>query len=776
MSLRARIFILTLLFGLVPLLGAVTINLPLVLDRVELFYHKAHVQNLRADFRDLDQHLASRQETLRLLAKIPEPGFLLRPTSEMTEVDQARARYAQWIDQVLTDQYDVYQIAFLDRELRPRFWLERDLVRELWMPSTRPPHLPSRDFLNAGSQLELGRVLISHIALTSQAAGDSALGQISLHLMAKIPAPRSQIEETLGLVIITIDVGGLSRSYRDTYWVTDDGRYLQVGKSPATGQDAFTDFPGLATIFTNGKPELWKGSESDQVLWVPMFLTEQSGHLWVGRRVDASPITAFKGELIARVLGIVLALTLVVFLLAGWVTVRLERMGKLLLSGVRKILDGVQTTPFHWNGPREIRELGRNLSELALKHAEHLAAVQRQARQLEESNRYKSQFLANISHELRTPLNSILLLSKMLASEQGADSEANRQKARVIHEAGRDLKILIDNVLDLSRVEAGKMELVLETLDLVELLRDVRELMMPQFAEKGIAFHLSIEDNAPRSLFSDGERIRQVLKNFLSNALKFTGRGQVLMQLQASQGAQAEIYPIRLSITDTGIGIPETKHQLIFQAFRQADGSTNRKYGGSGLGLAICRELAHLLGGDIELASREGEGSTFSLLLPLAVPAQHVPVEQLPSSAPDQEQTASAEETITADFGGQRILIFSAHVDELLLLTPWLEHWGMEVMAAGDIDEALDTLAEMPCTLLLVSLDQMPQPENHELEVLRKALGCEEIPLLVMAPLDVTSESGYGFPLGTVDWLAKPVESRALCALLGKYLDAGEHS
>ncbi|NBD25724.1 response regulator [Paenibacillus glycinis] len=250
------------------------------------------------------------------------------------------------------------------------------------------------------------------------------------------------------------------------------------------------------------------------------------------------------------------------------------------------------------------------------------SALEQQTVQLAMSSKYKSEFLANMSHELRTPLNSLLILSQMLMDNKDGNLTGKQiEFATTIHSSGGDLLKLIDEILDLSKIGAGKMSLVTEHVKLSELMLTLRRSFGPMSQQKGLAFELTIEQDVPEGLYSDSHRVKQVLKNLLSNAFKFTHRGTVGLTVRNARPDETQAAPesgrmLAFEVRDTGIGIPAEKQQLVFEAFQQVDGTTSRIYGGTGLGLAISRELAGLLGGTIALASREGEGSTFTLYLP----------------------------------------------------------------------------------------------------------------------------------------------------------------
>lgn len=238
--------------------------------------------------------------------------------------------------------------------------------------------------------------------------------------------------------------------------------------------------------------------------------------------------------------------------------------------------------------------------------------VEKKSREIEESSRYKSQFLANMSHELRTPLNSLLILSKDLADnkQQNLD-EVQVESARIIYKSGKDLLQLINEVLDLSKIEAGKMELHVEDLSLAELRQTINRTFGPAVREKGLTLSVNIDSELPEFITTDIQRLEQVLKNLVSNAIKFTEIGCITVDMKFGPDQT-----LAISVNDTGIGIPEEKHAMIFEAFQQADGGTSRKYGGTGLGLSISRQLAQLLGGTIKLESNEREGTCFSLIIP----------------------------------------------------------------------------------------------------------------------------------------------------------------
>ena len=257
--------------------------------------------------------------------------------------------------------------------------------------------------------------------------------------------------------------------------------------------------------------------------------------------------------------------------------------------------------------------------------------VEKRARALEQGSKYKSEFLANMSHELRTPLNSINVLSGLLSENKtGSLTEKQVEFADTIHDSGVQLVDLINDILDLSKIEAGKFDTIVENMDLRDLLQAVERQFKPIADEKGIELTVRVEDTVPATLRTDHHRLSQVIRNLMSNAVKFTEKGSVTVvagRPTAEQVQETEIEGsphklIRITVADTGIGIPEPMQHQIFEAFQQADGSTARKYGGTGLGLTISRRIVRLLGGEILLRSTPNEGCLFTILMPEESPSQ----------------------------------------------------------------------------------------------------------------------------------------------------------
>jgi signal transduction histidine kinase/DNA-binding response OmpR family regulator len=257
-------------------------------------------------------------------------------------------------------------------------------------------------------------------------------------------------------------------------------------------------------------------------------------------------------------------------------------------------------------------------------------AIEEKAEQLALTSKYKSEFLANMSHELRTPLNSLLILSKLLAdNQQGNLNEKQVEFARTINSAGSDLLSLINDILDLSKIESGTVTIEVGEMPVNSLKQHMERTFRQLAADKNLDFNVEFDASLPQNIRTDEKRLQQIVLNLLSNAFKFTSKGGVTLAVRQAEGGWSPTHPVlrnvdkavAIEVTDSGIGIPEDKQKLIFEAFQQADGTTSRKYGGTGLGLSISREIARLLGGELQVRSKPGEGSTFTLFIPLEAAA-----------------------------------------------------------------------------------------------------------------------------------------------------------
>jgi signal transduction histidine kinase/CheY-like chemotaxis protein len=343
--------------------------------------------------------------------------------------------------------------------------------------------------------------------------------------------------------------------------------------------------------------------------------------------------------------------------------------------------------------------LARQKLDIELKNEEIELArrgLEEKAAQLALTSKYKSEFLANVSHELRTPLNSILLLARLLAeNERGSLSERGLEFAQTIGSAGQDLLALIDVILDLSKVEAGRMELEFAPVGLPDVGASAERAFRPLAQEKGLSFAVETVPSSPATIITDERRLDQILRNLLSNAFKFTHQGGVTLSI----GPAGERGAVSFTVRDTGIGIPEDKQKLIFGAFQQADGTTSRRYGGTGLGLSISRELSRLLGGGIGVQSAPGAGSCFSLYLPSAPAASSGACTEPTEPAPAGRGVATLEPAVREgggdpDPGDGPILVIDAGAEGARVILELVHARGEQAIAVIDPTDALRLVRE----------------------------------------------------------------------------------
>lgn len=397
-----------------------------------------------------------------------------------------------------------------------------------------------------------------------------------------------------------------------------------------------------------------------------------------------------------------------------------------------------------------------------------------QTKELERSSRYKSEFLANMSHELRTPLNSIILLSKLLKQENNKLNEEDRKKADVIHRSGNDLLLLINDILDLSKVESGHMEVMISSIDSNQVEQNLSSLFSEVAKEKGLKF--IVDDQIKGMIMTDEQKLMQILKNLLSNAFKFTKDGEVVLEIAQSD---REKYDYRFSIIDTGVGIDPQKQELVFGAFKQVDGSISRQYGGTGLGLSISKKFAELLGGAIELSSQLGEGSTFSLYLPdpesIKGDSSFIENELLENSKIDM---AIEEQSITDtmyDLKDKQILIVDDDPRNIFTISSVFQEYGAQTMHALNGKDALIKIRENYENLDLVLMDiMMPEMDGYEtMHHIRTDKEIANVPIIAVTAKAMKEERQKCLDAGADDYLTKPIDQEMLLKLSVSWIEKG---
>ncbi len=434
---------------------------------------------------------------------------------------------------------------------------------------------------------------------------------------------------------------------------------------------------------------------------------------------------------------------------------------------------------------QELEERSRLLEEKNELILERNLNIQRKSEELALSTKYKSEFLANMSHELRTPLNSILLLSRLLSENHKTNlSEEEIEYANVIQSSGKGLLTLIDEILDLSKIESGKMEPEYGEVELPMLVAELQGLFVPLAKDKAIDFSITMAQEVPSSIEIDRLRLHQILRNLISNALKFTKIGSVKLDIFKKGNA------IYFSVKDTGIGIARDKYQTVFEAFQQADGSTRRQYGGTGLGLSISRELAKMLGGEIQLESAEGQGSEFTLVLPerkgeripLSENAELVPVE---NKIPASDGTARVEDnkkylsdTIPSPVeddrhalqpGDKTILIVEDDTAFARALLDYTRHKGYKGIVTVRGDEAAELAKHFLPVGILLDI-QLPVKSGWQvMDELKADPFTRPIPVHMMSSYSAKTKS---LSKGAIDFINKPVAFEKLGEMFTKIEEA----
>ncbi|MFT4172743.1 MAG: response regulator [Rhodocyclaceae bacterium] len=397
-------------------------------------------------------------------------------------------------------------------------------------------------------------------------------------------------------------------------------------------------------------------------------------------------------------------------------------------------------------------------------------SLRENAGELERTNRYKSEFLANMSHELRTPLNSSLILSKLLADNRnGTLTDEQVRHARTIHAANSDLLNLINEILDLSKIESGHLTIESGTHTLDSIIDGLAQTFEPVAQQRQLGFHVEVANQAPRQLVTDAQRLQQILKNLLSNAFKFTDHGAVTLRVEptADNG-------IAFAVHDSGVGIAPHQQEVIFEAFRQADGTTSRKYGGTGLGLSISRELARLLGGRIRVESALGQGSTFTLTVPVNVEDANVvaqaanatdtppaapreaptPRQSLPAPAEDVPAPHVADDREKPRAGERLILLVEDDMRFASILYDLAHELGFDCVHASTASEAIRLARDLAPSGILLDIELPDLSGLSVLERLKRDSATRHIPVHIVS---VSDHVQTALELGAIGYALKPV-------------------
>lgn len=418
------------------------------------------------------------------------------------------------------------------------------------------------------------------------------------------------------------------------------------------------------------------------------------------------------------------------------------------------------------------------------------AALEEKAQQLEGSSNYKTEFLSNMSHELRTPLNSLLILSQIMAeNEEGNLTPSQVEHVKTIYSSGNELLTLINDILDLSKIEAGKVSINSAVVELAEIKEYVERYFLPVARQKKLEFNIQISEGLPNTICIDEQLLLQILKNLLSNAFKFTERGNISLRAWRAEDhfvAKNSIFRdkewvLAFSVTDTGIGITQDKQAMIFEAFQQANGTTARKYGGTGLGLTISQKTAKLLGGFIDLDSTEGRGSTFTLYVPshpIEKELAEIFCAEAAAATFDDDSTLvlATDEPQSVENGntrleGKKILVVDDDMRNVFALTTALENQKMKAVFAENGKEGIAVL-QRDSEIDLVLMDiMMPEMDGYEaLRLIRQIPEYANLPIIALTAKAMKNDREKCIESGASDYISKPINLEQLFSLIKIWL------
>ncbi|MDB5907025.1 MAG: two-component system sensor histidine kinase/response regulator [Massilia sp.] len=423
-----------------------------------------------------------------------------------------------------------------------------------------------------------------------------------------------------------------------------------------------------------------------------------------------------------------------------------------VLEESRSNLENQQAELEQTNDQLAEQALGLDMKNTALSEAQN--QLRQRAQDLERSSRYKSEFLSNMSHELRTPLNSSLILAKLLSDNANGNLSPEQVRfAQTIYSAGNDLLHLINDILDISKIEAGKLELVLESLPLRHVVETLSMTFEPLASQKRLAFKVQVEPSVPATVWTDRQRLEQVLKNLLSNAIKFTDSGAVTLTVSSTPGG-----PVRFDIEDSGIGIAPDQQQKIFDAFHQADGTTSRRFGGTGLGLSISRDLTALLGGELSVTSAPGKGSIFTLVIPRTCPAVAAPNEPeappaVPAPTPSPEVSFDDDRAAPADQNARVVLVIEDDTAFAAILFQLAHEMRYRCLVALTGAEGLQLAFQYSPDAILLDMCLPDRSGLSVLQLLKDNSQTRHIPVHVVSSSDNGVEA---LNLGAIGYALKP--------------------
>jgi signal transduction histidine kinase/HAMP domain-containing protein/ActR/RegA family two-component response regulator len=628
--------------------------------------------------------------------------------------------------------------------------------------------------------------------------GQRDLGDVGQMIMDEVaPLVGAQV----GTFFLAADPGDLAEASTPARWVMCAGYAVPVQDPPQeyrfgeglVGQAAMSKQSIVVTELPPGYLDVRSGTgtaAAGAIVVLPiLFEGESLGVIELGATTPFSSLHLTFLERLVTTIGVALA------------TIQAGRRTEQLLAQSQRLTTELQDQSAELQRTNaELEEKALQLSEqnrnVELKNMEIDAArrgVEEKAQQLALANQYKSEFLANMSHELRTPLNSLLLLSRLLADNRDSNLTPKQTEfARTIHASATELLRLIEDILDLSKIEAGRVDIHPAPVQLADVCAEVQQAFGVQAEDKGLELRVETAAELPASITTDSQRLHQILRNLLANAIKFTDVGSVTLEVglappRTLHGVSSLVGArsvVTFAVRDTGIGIPGEKLAMIFEAFQQADGTTSRKYGGTGLGLSISKELAGLLGGKIEVSSEPGAGSVFTLLLPDECPvttpaASGVPPRRVAEAPPEGAERgepilrAASPSTVhpAPDLSGTTVLIVDDDVRNVFALTSALEMHGLEVLYADNGLDGIALLTEHPEVRIVLMDAMMPDLDgNATTRRIRALPQWQELPIVFLTAKAMPGDRESSLAAGATDYVTKPVDLDELLAIMASWV------
>ncbi|SNR98041.1 HAMP domain-containing protein [Blastococcus mobilis] len=627
--------------------------------------------------------------------------------------------------------------------------------------------------------------------------GQRDLGDVGQMIMEEVaPLVGAQV----GTFFLAADPGDLAEASAPARWVMCAGYAVPLQDPPQeyrfgeglVGQAAMSKQSIVVTELPLGYLDVRSGTgtaAAGAIVVLPvLFEGESLGVIELGATTPFSALHLTFLERLVTTIGVALA------------TIQAGRRTEQLLAQSQRLTTELQDQSAELQRTNaELEEKALQLSEqnrnVELKNMEIDAArrgVEEKAQQLALANQYKSEFLANMSHELRTPLNSLLLLSRLLADNRDSNLTPKQTEfATTIHASATELLRLIEDILDLSKIEAGRVDIHPAPVQLADVCADVEQAFGVQAEDKGLELRVETTAEVPATITTDAQRLQQILRNLLANALKFTDAGSVTLEVGLAPPRTLHGVPsldrarsvVSFAVRDTGIGIPGEKLAMIFEAFQQADGTTSRKYGGTGLGLSISKELAGLLGGKITVSSEPGAGSVFTLLLPNESPAVTTASSGVPAgppTVPPSESVERGEPILRAtsstvhpvpDLSGTTVLIVDDDVRNVFALTSALEMHGLEVLYADNGLDGIALLGEHPEVEIVLMDAMMPDLDgNATTRRIRALPQWRELPIVFLTAKAMPGDRESSLAAGASDYVTKPVDLDELLAIMASWV------